>query len=215
MNQVLPIIAGPAYTIRTPRLTLRCHDPAEAPALNRLIEENLEHLGRWMAWVDEHPCAVDSMLARLRQFRSRFDQGEDFIYAVADRTSGALIGGGGLHRRVGPGALEIGYWIAASHCNRGLATELTIALTQVAFEVEHVDRVEIRVAVGNEPSLRVVEKCGYRREGILRGVIALPRGEKGDAVVSSMLRKEYIAGACPSLATEAFDAMGRPITRTA
>ena len=49
----------------------------------------------------------------LREFRARFDLDEDYVLGVFDRGRGRVVGGTGLHRRGGEGALEIGYWVAA------------------------------------------------------------------------------------------------------
>lgn len=55
---------------------------------------------------------------------------------------GAAVGSCGLHRRVGPGGLEIGYWIHPAVLRRGLATEAARLLTDAAFSVPGIDRVD-------------------------------------------------------------------------
>ena len=58
---------------------------------------------------------------------------------------GELVGGFGLHRRRGPGILEIGYWVRSDRTGRGYATGAARALTQAAFDgFPDVDRLEIR-----------------------------------------------------------------------
>ena len=46
-----------------------------------------------------------------------------------------MLGGMGLHTRVGPRAREIGYWIRKDAEGRGYVTEAVAALTRVGFEV--------------------------------------------------------------------------------
>jgi RimJ/RimL family protein N-acetyltransferase len=74
----------------------------------------------------------------------------------------AVFGGCGLYPRVGPNAVEIGYWLGVGHIGRGLATRATEALTRVAFDSRDIDRVEIRCDRGNKASSRVPERLGYR-----------------------------------------------------
>jgi len=64
-------------------------------------------------------------------------------------------------------AAEIGYWIAEDFWGRGLATESVRAATEYAFRELGMVRVQAAVFAWNEASMRVLEKCGYAREGVL------------------------------------------------
>lgn len=76
------------------------------------------------------------------------------------------------------GRLEVTYWIERALWGRGLATA---ALGQLLDLV--VDRpVGARVAGDNRASVRVLEKCGFRRVGTARG-FAPARGEEIDELV--------------------------------
>ena len=111
----------------------------------------------------------------------------------------------GLHTRHGDDAFEIGYWIRESRVGEGLATEVSAALTRVAFEVSEVDRVEIRVDPVNERSRKVPLKLGYVEEATLRR--RLEPGPR-DVVVYSIFRDDF--GGTPAAAArlEAFDVLG-------
>jgi RimJ/RimL family protein N-acetyltransferase len=63
---------------------------------------------------------------------------------------------------VGPGAIEIGYWIRDAAAGRGFATEASRALTAVGFGLEGIERIEIHCATDNAASRRVPEKLGYQ-----------------------------------------------------
>ena len=157
-----------------------------------------------MDWVQEDPQPLEDWVERLRRFRARFDLGEDFVYGIFDRDEREVVGGTGLHRRVGPNAFEIGYWIRESRAGAGLATEATAALARIAFEVCEVDRVELRIAPANERSLAIPRRLGFEHEGTLRR--RLPDGE--DAVVFSMFRDAYDASPVAGAVLEAYDAVG-------
>lgn len=181
----------PAYRILTPRLELRCWEPSDAPRLKAMIDDNLEHLRPWMPWIHHEPTTLEEKVALLRKFRARFDLDEDFTYAMFARADGCLVGGCGLHPRQGPGALEIGYWVARDRVGRGLATEAAAALTRVAFEVHQVDRVEIRVEPTNVASSTIPRKLGYCLEALLRRRLeARPEGEPRDCEVYTLFAGE-------------------------
>ncbi len=137
----------PPYRVLTERLCIRCWDPADAPLLELALDTSLEHLRPWMPWAHDEPRPLAERVALLRGFRGSFDLDRDYVYGLFDRDEQEVVGGSGLHTRVGEGALEIGYWIAASRTGRGLATEATAALARVAFALCGVDRVDTDTAI--------------------------------------------------------------------
>jgi RimJ/RimL family protein N-acetyltransferase len=137
------------YRIETERLVLRCWDPADAPLLKDALDSSLEHLQPFMDWAHDEPQAVEAKAELLRGFRAAFHTGASFVMGIFDRTEDQVLGGTGLHPRIGPGGLEIGYWVRASATRQGIATEVSAALTRVGFEVCEADRIEIRIEPRN------------------------------------------------------------------
>jgi len=64
---------------------------------------------------------------------------------------------------------EIGYWLGEEYWNRGITTEAVTAITDYAFTTLGMLRVHAEVFEWNLASMRVLEKAGYVREGVLRG----------------------------------------------
>jgi RimJ/RimL family protein N-acetyltransferase len=200
----------PAYRITTARTVLRCWEPADARAHLAAVEESIDHVRPWLPWAREAP-SLERQLAYLRASRAAFDRDEDYVYGVFSAT-GDVIGGTGMHTRLGPGVHEIGYWIHSAWIGRGLATEVTAALTRVAFEIHGVDRVEIRVVPENLRSARVVSKLGFRHEATLRR--RLPFGdERLDAMLWVLFRDEFATSVAAAAADgiTAVDALGRSL----
>lgn len=202
---------GPAYRIETPRLVLRCWNPADAVLLKEAVDSSVEHLRPWMPWAADDPQPLENRIELIRHWRSRYDRGEDFTVGIFDRSETVVLGGSGLHTRVGPRGMEIGYWIRASHINQGYASEAAAALTTVAFRVHGVDRVEIHCRVANVHSAAVPRKLGYTQEATLRRRESWPDGQLHDLMVWTLFVDDYADSPAASVPVTAFDAAGRLI----
>lgn len=204
-------IPGPAYRIHTPRLVIRCWNPVDAPLLKTAIDESVDHLRPWMPWAYNEPEDLQKKIDRLRSFRGKFDLGQDFVYGIFNKDETRVLGGTGLHTRIGEGAREIGYWIHKDYTNQGLATEVSAALTKVAFEIDGVERVEIHCDAENVRSAAVLRKLGYTHDATLRKRVRAHDGTLRDAMIWSLLRQDYPSSPAAAVQIEAFDAIGRPI----
>ena len=198
------------YRIETERLVVRCYEPRDAPLLKEAIDSSLEHLRPWMPWAEDEPQTLEEKTELARYFRSHFDSSENFTYGIFARDESELLGGTGLHPRIGPGGLEIGYWIRASATRQGLVTESTAALTRVGFEVCGADRIEIRIEPGNDASFGVPRKLGFTEEATLRRrLYARQGGRLRDITIWTMFHEEFDPAIAPTL--RAFDAVGRQL----
>jgi RimJ/RimL family protein N-acetyltransferase len=179
--------------------------------LKTAIEASLEHLRPWLPWAQHEPEDLQATTARLRRCRGQFDLGHDFVYGIFSRNETQVLGGSGLHMRLGEGAREIGYWIHCDHINQGLATEVTAALTKVAFSIDKVMRVEIHCDPNNVRSAAVPRKLGFCCEATLRQRMRLPDGTIRDTMIWTLLANEYPASPSATANIEAFDVVGKSI----
>jgi RimJ/RimL family protein N-acetyltransferase len=202
---------GPAYRIETERLVIRCYEMADHAAMSACIGANLAHLRAWMSWLEAEPLTDEMRIERLRAMRAAFDLGEDHAYGIFDR-DGAFLGGTGFHPRVGPGATEIGYWIAKSHEGRGFVTEAAGALTRVAIEVLGLDRVEIHCDPRNARSAAVPRRLGYEHEATLRRRVPDARGIPRDSMIWTMFADDLAGSPAARIAYLARDAAGRELS---
>jgi len=88
--------------------------------------------------------------------------------------------------------VTLGYGIGRAWWGLGLATEAARAAVDYAFLELGVDKVWARADPRNVASLRVLEKLGMQREGLLRKH-QLRRGERVDRVYYGLLREEWQA----------------------
>lgn len=134
----------------------------DTSVMHDAIIESLDHLRPWMPWAEHEPRTLEQHAATIQEWVAAWDAGDDFTYAITD-LDGQLLGATGLHRRLGPDALEIGYWVRVSAIGRGVATAAATALTNAAFSLEHIDHVEIHHDIANTASARIPHKLGYTR----------------------------------------------------
>jgi ribosomal-protein-serine acetyltransferase len=122
------------------------------------IDASRAHLEPWMVWARGYvPRQADEFVVHVQQ---AWDSGQEFTYALVDE-DGTVTGAVGLHRRIGEGGLEVGYWVRADRVRRGLATRAAAAVTDAAFALDGVDHVEIHHDEANEPSGRVPARLGF------------------------------------------------------
>jgi RimJ/RimL family protein N-acetyltransferase len=195
------------YRIETERLVIRCYEPSDAALTKDAVDSSREHLRPWMPWAENAPKKLEEQTELLRVFRSAFDANEDFPYGIFSADEAEQLGGSGLHPRIGPGGLEIGYFVRASATRQGIITESTAALTRVGFEIAGADRIEIRIEPGNEASFGIPRKLGFIEEATLRR--RLPGRGDGplrDVTIFTMFREDFDSALAPAL--HAFDARG-------
>ncbi|MDP1819781.1 MAG: GNAT family N-acetyltransferase [Acidimicrobiales bacterium] len=135
-------------------------------AVARAVTESRAHLQPWMAWAAE-PATTASIGTFLAMGEELFEQRRDFAYSILDPASGSVVGGCGLHGRLGRTGLEIGYWVHVDWVGRGVATEAARALTTAAFGIDGIERVRIHCEEANARSARVPAKLGYRCLGLV------------------------------------------------
>ena len=154
-------MASPPESLSHGQVVLRRWHADDAPALLAAVTASEQHLHHWMGWADGYDA--ERAAEYLRACDSEWAEGSAFNYAIT--VGGQIVGSAGLHRRVGAGGLEIGYWVHADWTGRGIATDATAALTQAALALPGIDRVEIYHDAANAASGRIPAKLGYARIG--------------------------------------------------
>lgn len=159
--------------------TARPSDATELPAI-----ANDWEVARFLRDRFPHPYTIDD--ARWWVERNTSDESTHFMIEA----NGEVAGGigyilGSAEERL---SAEIGYWLGRRFWGRGLATAACRALTEYVLETNPgVVRIESHVFGNNLASMRVLEKCGYAREGLMRRAV-VKGGEILDVAVYARLR---------------------------
>lgn len=157
-------------------LVLRRWVPADAEALGQAVSESADHLRPWMAWIAFEPMTLEVRRSRIVEWEQEWSRGGEVILGTF--VDGRVAGDCGLHRRIGPDGLEIGYWTHAAYLRRGLGTRTARLLTDAAFTVPGITRVEIHHDRSNQASAGVPRKLGFEWLGESRDEPEAP-GEEG------------------------------------
>ncbi len=156
----------PPETVHLPTGVLTRLAEADAETVAAAVRASLDHLRPWMPWATEAAAALDTQVARSRAATKAWEDGTDYCYVLRVDPDGPVVGTFGLHRRIGPGAIEIGYWLHVDALGRGYATAAAGALTTVALDLDDVDRVEIHTDEANVTSAAIPARLGYRMDRI-------------------------------------------------
>lgn len=187
-------------TIGTARLELRWLTPADVPALFAVFGDPA--VCRY--WSRPALPDVAAAAALQREIAACFAERSLFQWGIAERATDVVVGTCTLaalsaeHRRA-----EVGFALARAAWGQGYVREALPALLGFAFDTLGLHRVEADVDPRNARSARVLERAGFRREGLLRERYHLA-GEVQDAVFYGLLRREWVAtqGAADTPAAE-------------
>jgi RimJ/RimL family protein N-acetyltransferase len=187
----------------------------DAKAFKDAVDTSLGHLRPWMPWARTEPKSLTEKIDLLRSWRGEFDRDTNFVYGIFPKDLGQVLGCVGLHPRVGPEGLEIGYWLRTSALKQGYATEAVATLTRAAFKVCGVDRVEIHVDPSNTASLQVPTRLGFTEEARLRRRLELdpPGYPLRDEVIFSLFAGDFESSVANTTSQEfvIYDGAGRKL----
>ncbi len=174
-------------TLITERLILRKITLMDARDM--FSYSRLDEVTRYLLW-DAHPNEeyTQSYVAYLQE---RYAAGDFYDFAVVLKETDAMIGTVGFTSFDLPNrSAEVGYVISPYHQGKGYATEALKRLIAFGFDDLGLSRISAVCMKGNTASLRVMEKCGLKREGLLRSAV-LAKGEMRDVHLSAITEKDY------------------------
>ena len=185
-------MAVPIPTLATGGVAIRPIRLRDARAVERELVEGRSWMREWEATSPRGTVGFDTRGSiRALQQNARNGQGLPFVIEVDGQLAGQLnvtsIAYGSLS------SATIGYWIAERFAGRG-ATPTAVALaTDHCFQALGLHRMEICIRPENAKSLRVVEKLGFRYEGLRRRYIHI-NGDWRDHFCFALVTEEVPEG---------------------
>lgn len=174
-------------TLETEDLILRRPVMKDAKDIFRYASD--PDVARYVLW--EPHRSLSETRSFVRYLRSRIRAGYPSSWVVTLKETGTVIGTiGFIWYSDENRSAELGYSFSREYWNHGYATQALQAVIDSVFRSLPVNRLEAQHDVRNPASGRVMEKCGLRKEGILRNRI-LNKGEYVDAALYALLRSDW------------------------
>lgn len=118
-------------------------------------------------------------------------EGTAYNFLIIEKPSNRVAGMihlGGINKRFK--RAETGYWIGKEFRRKGMMSEALRLVVRFAFKELGLHRIAAYVFLDNEKSIKLLEKVGFRREGVLRDFVK-HHNKWRDCIIYSMLRREY------------------------
>jgi [ribosomal protein S5]-alanine N-acetyltransferase len=154
--------------LETPRLLLREVAAGDGPALQAF--QSSPAYTRRQAVEPEEFADGALRVSRYLQYRGEGEQRRLFVYVAMRRGDCRVIGTVSLSRAA-PGTGSFGVGMDEAHAGHGFASEMGARLIAFGFDVLKLHRIEADVAIENARCIRLLERLGMVREGVLRDCI--------------------------------------------
>ncbi|WP_297800004.1 GNAT family protein [uncultured Brevundimonas sp.] len=179
-----PVLEGAGVVLRPPR-------PSDYLEWATIREASRDYLQPWEpAWsVDDLSRAAYKR--RLQVYAREMELGTAYPFFVMDAQTNALVGAITLSN-IRRGVAEtgtLGYWIGQPYAGEGRGTAAVGAMLQFAFGDLKLHRVEAACVPHNHASQRVLEKSGFRREGLAKAYLKI-NGLWADHILFAVLESD-------------------------
>ncbi|MBF4563152.1 GNAT family N-acetyltransferase [Microbacterium sp. VKM Ac-2870] len=173
-------------------VSIRLIKQRDARVLQSELMSNRAWLRPWEATSPDGPVSFDMRLGIRRLLQQYRDGGGvPFVMEYDGEVAGQLNVWG-----IARGSLSsatIGYWVSERFAGRGVTPTAVALATDVAFGELGLHRMEICIRPENSASLRVVEKLGFRYEGLRRRFIHIA-GDWRDHFAFALVREDVPEG---------------------
>lgn len=188
----MPSIAPAALAPRGQGLLLRAPQMVDFPQWAQLREQSRAYLSPWEPIWPSDDLSRSGFRRRLRRYADDIAADRAYPFLVFRDADETLIGGITLAnvRRGIVQAGTIGYWVGEAYAGQGCMTAALRVLLPTLFGELNLHRVEAACIPSNAPSIRVLEKCGFTREGLARRYLCI-NGAWQDHILFGMLTEDF------------------------
>ncbi|MCA3452086.1 MAG: GNAT family N-acetyltransferase [Rhodobacter sp.] len=161
--------------IETERMTLRLPQHGDFRAWTTLRDQSAPFLTPWEpVWAADH-LSRKAFTSRIYWANRSTSQGTALPLLLIRRADAALLGAITLDNiRRGPSqAGTLGYWMGQAHARQGYMREAILSVVHHAFTVMDLSRVEAACLPENAASRGVLEKCGFKYEGVAQSYLQI------------------------------------------
>lgn len=195
------IVQDPGPVLNGKGVVLRGATMADYPAWARIRSQSRDHLSPWEPQWTLDELTRSAFRRRIRHYarEARDDHGYGFlIFADGDE----MVGGLTLSnlRRGATQSVTMGYWLGAQYTGSGFMSAAVAAVIPFAFDGLRLHRIDAAVMPSNTASIRVLERTGFKQEGLARRYLRI-NGRWEDHLLYAILADEAAGGGGGSSAT--------------
>jgi ribosomal-protein-alanine N-acetyltransferase len=190
----LPFFSRPKLALRGGRVTLRLPTSSDYHEWASLRHESRAFLEPWEPRWARDELERAGWRHRIRRYREEFTAGTAIAFLIFENETGRLVGGvtiGNIRYGVSQSA-QIGYWMGERHAGKGYMQDAIRVLISHAFGAMRLHRIEAACIPENARSIRVLEKAGFTREGLLRSYLRI-NGVWQDHYIYALIADEHRA----------------------
>ncbi|MCX7309432.1 MAG: GNAT family protein [Afipia sp.] len=171
----LPSATAPALAPQGQGLLLRAPAMSDFPQWSELRERSRTFLTPWEPIWPSDDLTRSGFRRRLRRYTEDIAEDRAYPFVVVREDDNAIVGGVTLAnvRRGIVQAGTIGYWIGQPFVGKGYMTSALRVLLPTLFGELNLHRVEAACIPSNLASVKVLEKCGFAREGLARRYLCI------------------------------------------
>ena len=177
--------------IETDRVMLRTPQMSDHPAWADLRASSQDFLVPWEPRWAPDELSRASFRRRVRHYMRDIREDVGYALFVYDVHSAALVGGLTLCnvRRGVTQSCTLGYWVGAKYAKQGYMTAAVRAVVPVVFDTLELHRLEAACLPTNTASMRLLERTGFKREGLARQYLRI-NGDWQDHVLYAQLNSD-------------------------
>lgn len=159
--------------LRGDKIYLRILQEDDAQAFTSVLKVNKNYWSVFEPRQDPGFYTVSTQREKIRESLYQLRNRREYNFGIFDNITGDLVGHISLYniKRLPFLSAFIGYSIDEQKTGRGIGTEGLKLVTAFAFEEVGLHRIEAYVSPRNKGSISVLEKSGYKQEGLLRKVL--------------------------------------------
>jgi ribosomal-protein-alanine N-acetyltransferase len=151
-----------------------------------------DHLTPWEPVWQRDELSRSAFRRRVRHYQREAREDLGYAFLIFRDTDEKLLGGLTLSnvRRGVTQAAVLGYWLGLPFLKQGYMTEAVAAVAAFAFEDLRLHRLEAATMPSNVTSIGVLERNGFRAEGLARRLLKI-NGTWEDHVLHGLLSEEF------------------------
>ena len=178
-------------TIRAERVLLRAPAIGDYPQWGKLREDSRAFLAPWEPVWPADDLTKLAFRRRIRRYQREIRNGTGYPFFVFSPDGETLLGGltlSQVQRGVAQSA-SLGYWMGAPFAGKGYMAAAVRAVVAYSFDTLNLNRVEAACLPHNQPSIHLLEKVGFRREGYARKYLCID-GRWQDHLLYGLVRDD-------------------------